>query len=86
MADGKFISYHLAGEAADKGRAAGIETRQAKAKGRAGDLAPIIADLRANGATSLREIAAGLNDRGIPTARGGAWSAVQVQRVVTALA
>ena len=73
---------HLAGEVGDKGRAAGIETRQAKAKGRAGDLAPIIADLRAKGATSLREIAAGLNARGIPTARGGVWSAVQVQRVL----
>ena len=56
--------------------------RRAKAKGRAVDLAPTIADLRASGATSLREIAAGLNERGIPTARGGEWSAVQVQRVL----
>jgi hypothetical protein len=30
----------------------------------------------------LREIAAGLNERGMPTARGGQWSAVQVQRVM----
>jgi hypothetical protein len=49
------------------------------------DIASIIADLKASGAVSLREIAAGLNARGIPTARGGQWSAVQVQRVVARL-
>ena len=32
-------------------------------------------------AESLREIAVGLDGRGIPTAWGGAWSAVQVKRV-----
>ena len=36
---------------------------------RAADLLPIIAGIRASGARSLREIAAGLNSRGIPTAR-----------------
>jgi len=46
---------------------------------------PIVADLRAAGAKSLREIAAGLNARGIPTARGGKWTAVQVQRVLNRL-
>jgi hypothetical protein len=46
-------------------------------------MAPIIADLQASGAESLRAIAAGLNARGIPTARGnGQWSAVQVARVI----
>jgi DNA invertase Pin-like site-specific DNA recombinase len=33
----------------------------------AGDIAPIIAELQAGGATSLRAIAAGLNERGVPT-------------------
>ena len=46
------------------------------------ELAPVIADTRASGAVSLREIAAELNGRGIPAARGGAWSAVQVRRVL----
>ena len=47
------------------------------------DIAPVIAELQASGATSLRAIAAGLNERGIPTARGeGEWSAVQVMRVL----
>jgi hypothetical protein len=40
------------------------------------DIAPIIAEVQAVGATSLWAIAAGLNDRGIPTARGnGTWTA-----------
>ncbi|WP_373867461.1 recombinase family protein [Microvirga aerophila] len=43
---------------------------------------PIIEELRETGAVSLRQIAAGLNDKGIKTARGGAWSPVQVQRVI----
>jgi Recombinase len=54
-----------------------------RAKTRAADLAPTVAELRAAGATSLRAIAAGLNERGIPTARGtGTWSATQVMRVL----
>jgi Recombinase len=35
-----------------------------------------------NPGQSLRQIAANLNERGIPTARGGEWSAMQVQRVM----
>ncbi|UDL96711.1 recombinase family protein [Lichenihabitans sp. PAMC28606] len=31
---------------------------------------------------SLRQIAAAINAKGILTARGGTWSAVQVQRVI----
>ena len=46
-------------------------------------VAPVIAELQASGAESLRAIAAGLNARGIPTARGaGHWTAVQVARVL----
>lgn len=71
----------LAREAA-KGRAVSVAVRANKAKERAADLAQIIRDLRANGATSLRELATGLNARNIPTARGGTWSAVQVSRVL----
>ena len=50
--------------------------RQRRAWARAADIAPPIAELQADGATSLREIAAGLNAKDIPTARGeGAWTA-----------
>lgn len=65
-----------------KGRANGLAKRQASAERRAADLSGIISEIKASGATSLREIAAGLNERAIPTARGGSWSAVQVQRVL----
>jgi DNA invertase Pin-like site-specific DNA recombinase len=67
---------------AETGRMNGRAARTKIATGRAADLAPIIADLQASGATSLRQIATGLNARGIRTARGGTWSAVQVQRVL----
>ena len=58
-----------------KVRAKAIATREARADARAADLADTIAELQAGGATSLRAIAAGLNERGIPTARGeGEWT------------
>jgi DNA invertase Pin-like site-specific DNA recombinase len=47
---------------------------------RAADLRPIIADLRASGASTLSALVAGLNARGIPTPRSGRWSATQVKR------
>ena len=45
---------------------------------------PNIQELRAAGCKSLRAIAAGLEERGIPAARGGKWSAVQVSRLLEA--
>jgi DNA invertase Pin-like site-specific DNA recombinase len=65
-----------------KGNKASATVRTATAQQRAADLAPVIADLRSAGAVSLAQIAAGLNSRGIPTARGGEWSPVQVMRVI----
>jgi DNA invertase Pin-like site-specific DNA recombinase len=63
-------------------RKAASEAITKRAKARAADLTPTITELQAAGATSLRAIAAGLNERGIPAARGGQWSAVQVARVL----
>jgi DNA invertase Pin-like site-specific DNA recombinase len=65
-----------------KGNKASAKVRTEQAQRHAADLLPVIADLRGEGAVSLRDIAAGLNQRGIPTARGGEWSAVQVMRVM----
>jgi DNA invertase Pin-like site-specific DNA recombinase len=66
-----------------KARAKAVEAVQQRADARAADIGPTIKALQAAGATSLRAIAAGLNDAGIPTARGsGRWSAVQVARVL----
>ena len=46
------------------------------------DLTPLIAAARMEGAASLRQIAAALNARGIPAARGGVWLALQVRRLL----
>lgn len=59
-----------------------VKARQERAAKRASDLLPAIEQAKAEGAASLREIAAVLNTRKIPTVRGGQWSAVQVQRVL----
>jgi DNA invertase Pin-like site-specific DNA recombinase len=67
-----------------KQRALGVAALQAKARARASDLAPIVRELQAGGVVSLRAIAAGLDERGIPAARGGKWSAVQVSRLLGA--
>jgi DNA invertase Pin-like site-specific DNA recombinase len=65
------------------GRKASVRTRQSRAAARAAQLAPVIAELRRNGAVSLRELARGLNRSQIPTAWGKAeWSASQVKRVL----
>src|SRR4051812_24304603 len=64
-------------------QAQAVAALQARASARAADIASTIKDLQAGGAKSLRAIAAGLNEAGIPTARGqGKWSAVQVQRTL----
>ncbi len=62
-------------------KALGNAVRTAKAKSRAADLQPVIAEIRAVGATTLQAIADALNSRGITTTRGGQWSPVQVKRV-----
>jgi DNA invertase Pin-like site-specific DNA recombinase len=67
-----------------KQRALGKAALQEKARARASDLAPIVQELQAAGCESLRAIAAGLEERGIPAARGGKWSAVQVSRLLEA--
>jgi hypothetical protein len=64
----------------------GFEARQERANQKATDLAPTIAELQAAGVTSLRGIAAALNERGMPTAAGsGHWHHAQVGRVLARL-
>ncbi len=67
---------------ASKANVASVKVRTEQAQKRANDLAPIVDAIRAEGAVSLRQIADGLNRRGIATARGCQWSAVQVGRVI----
>ena len=49
------------------------------------DLAPVIANIRAIGCTSLRAIAAELNTRGMLTRRGGAWHVSNVGKLLARL-
>jgi DNA invertase Pin-like site-specific DNA recombinase len=61
-------------------RAAGRAFLERRARARAKDLAPALAEIVSDGAKSLREIAQTLNERGIPTARSSSWTATQVAR------
>jgi DNA invertase Pin-like site-specific DNA recombinase len=79
----KLGGYRPGAKLTAKARKTGNEANARIAADRATDLAPLIAELQAAGKTSLRAIAEGLNERGIPTARGaGDWSAAQVARVL----
>ena len=65
--------------------AAAADARLARSEARAAELAPVIGDLRSEGVTSLGGLARALTERGIPAARGGAWSPMQVKRVLERL-
>lgn len=54
----------------------------AKANTRAAAILPVIHELQAVGATSLRGIASGLTARGLMTERGAVWTATGVSRVL----
>lgn len=62
-------------QAATKGRA----SLAAIARKHAGEVAPQIEEARQGGCTSLRQVAAWLNDRGIVTPRGKLWTAGAVR-------
>ncbi len=64
-----------------RGREKAGEVRRANARAAVADLAPLMAELRAEG-LSLRAIAARLNDEGHTTRWGAAWNPMQVARVL----
>ena len=67
---------------AEAGRQLSKARRIAAAGARAADIQPDIEAVRAAGVVSLNGIAAELNQRGITTARGAAWTATAVSRVL----
>jgi DNA invertase Pin-like site-specific DNA recombinase len=79
---GKTLGGHRGVVPSKAARKRGAESNSKRADARATDLQPAIESARAAGAESLRAIARYLNEQGIPTARGGEWSAVQVARVM----
>ncbi|PJN94593.1 resolvase, partial [Amaricoccus sp. HAR-UPW-R2A-40] len=70
---------------AGKGAVALRAAVSANADRHAQDLALVVADIRSGGATSLRAIAAELNDRGMLTRRGGRWHVSTVQNLLDRL-
>jgi DNA invertase Pin-like site-specific DNA recombinase len=85
-ADGEKKRYGDYVSLSNEARVLGTEARKRRAAERARDLAPVIEELRASGLTTLREMAAALTERGIPTARGATeWGATQVSRVMALL-
>ncbi len=65
-------------EAAQKG----AEQIKSAADQFAANIMPVIEQVKATGTTSLRGIAGQLNQRGLKTARGGAWYAGTVQNIL----
>jgi DNA invertase Pin-like site-specific DNA recombinase len=63
-----------------RGRAA--MALKAEADRAAGNVLPIITEIRKSGATTLRAIADALNARGVPTPRGGRWHATSVRNAL----
>ncbi|MFN3262129.1 MAG: recombinase family protein [Pikeienuella sp.] len=74
-------ALHRAGKGGAPLRAAVSRNADAFAR----DLAPVLAEIRAGGATTLRGIAAALNERGVLTRRGGAWGVSNVGNLIARL-
>jgi Recombinase len=72
----------MKGKFTGEARARATQAIVAQANDRARSLAPAIAEIRAAGVHSYSGIAARLEARGIPTARGGRWAATQVRDIV----
>jgi DNA invertase Pin-like site-specific DNA recombinase len=63
-------------------RAIVLARQKAEADTHARAVLPAIREAQAAGARSLRQIAAALTGRGVPTARGGRWEAATVRNVL----
>lgn len=71
---------------AAKGNGASLEVIRGNADAFASDLAPIVERLRANGLTSLPQLAQGLNAGDFATARGGKWHPSSVRNLLNRIA
>jgi DNA invertase Pin-like site-specific DNA recombinase len=66
----------------DDVRERAVASTKAEANRFARNVAPVIREIQASGVDSHRGIARALNARGVATARGGAWTAVQVGSIL----
>jgi DNA invertase Pin-like site-specific DNA recombinase len=67
------------------GNAQAVAAVKANAERRAGNLIAIVNDIRSQGLTSVRAIAAELNARGVLTPRGGEWHPTSAARLLSRL-
>jgi DNA invertase Pin-like site-specific DNA recombinase len=79
---GRRVSAERFAEIAAEGRKVSATVRGEKADGFRSGILPVVAEIQANGYTTLRAIAEKLNEMEERTPRGGQWSAIQVQRVL----
>jgi DNA invertase Pin-like site-specific DNA recombinase len=77
-AGGAKLGNPRAADAAVKAHAA----NRAAADQFAANILPLVREIQATGRTSLREIAASLNARRVPTARGGVWGSSSVRNLL----
>jgi DNA invertase Pin-like site-specific DNA recombinase len=65
----------------DAGRQRSAEVRVMRSSERSDNLMPMISLIKDSGVTSLRGIAAKLNEKGVKAPRGGQWNAEQIRRI-----
>ena len=82
LAAAKARGVKLGSPTPERGSAKGGASTKARADLFAANVAPVIADIKAAGITTLTGIAGALAARGVATARGGAWDARTVANVL----
>jgi DNA invertase Pin-like site-specific DNA recombinase len=82
LAAAKARGVKLGGPKLEEARKAAVASIKTLADRHAAKVLPIIREMQRTGATSLHQIAAALNARGISTARGGQWYAKSVSNVL----
>jgi DNA invertase Pin-like site-specific DNA recombinase len=80
---GRRVSRERFAEISAVARNASAVVRTAKAAKLSSEVLPVIHEIRAAGAKTLRQIAAELNARGETTPRGASWTSVQVFRLLS---
>ena len=82
LAAAKKRGVKLGGPRIAEARKIALENIKANADRSAATVLPVIKDIMRTGAQSLREVAEGLNARGIPTSRGRRWHPQSVANVL----
>jgi DNA invertase Pin-like site-specific DNA recombinase len=82
LAAAKARGVPLGGPKLDVARKIAVASIRADADNHAANVLPIIREAQRAGASTLRAVAAVLNARGVPTARGGQWHAMSVKNVL----